>query len=189
MSWTSPLAVDAVTHLRWLLCYIFRQMFPFQSGLKKDKICDLVTPPSRRFYVTSHFLGGTWPVWTRVFLPSLHWGREMKSPGNEVVRLSVYGLGLADLETGGECQMSTGGNAEWFGFCSNLTILGICTERSVVKWDSWCLAKSTYHRDKAVLHSFPPHPHRSCVKIWSGFSFSLLLLALETSFSCSLSTV
>ena len=31
------------------MCYIFRQLFPFQSGLRKDKICVLVTPPSLGF--------------------------------------------------------------------------------------------------------------------------------------------
>ena len=46
------------------------------------------------------------------FFPRSIWGGEMKSPGNKVVRLSVYGLGYADLETGRECQMSTGGSAE-----------------------------------------------------------------------------
>ena len=35
------------------------------------------------FFVTSNFLAGTWPAWTRVFPPSL-WGGEMKDPGNEV---------------------------------------------------------------------------------------------------------
>ena len=31
------------------ICYIFKQIFPFQSGLRKDEICALVIPPSRCF--------------------------------------------------------------------------------------------------------------------------------------------
>ena len=31
------------------ICYIFKQILPFQSGLRKDEICALVIPPSRCF--------------------------------------------------------------------------------------------------------------------------------------------
>jgi len=75
VSSTSPLAVDAVTQLR---CDIFLDKYS-PSELRKDKNAAWLRLPSNAFFFTSHFLGGMWPAWIRVFLlsPPLEWGDKL----------------------------------------------------------------------------------------------------------------
>ena len=75
---TSPFAVDAVTQLK--MCYIFRQIFPFHSELRKDKIATWLRLPPAVFLSPPTFWEARDQPEPRSFLP------RMKDPGKEVAK-------------------------------------------------------------------------------------------------------
>ena len=76
LSSTSLFAVDAVTQLK--MRYIFRQIFPFHSGLRKDRIATWLRLPLAVFLSPSTFREARDQPEPESFFP------RMKDRGNEV---------------------------------------------------------------------------------------------------------
>ena len=110
---------------------------PRPEWVKERQNCNLVIPPSHWFFVTSPFLGDTWPAPTRVFLLSLPLGCRSE-------RL---------LETGGETQSSL----------TQLLTLNYGKERKLY-WQNLLLKKLTY---KAIQPYYcSQHNHKQNTTLW-----------------------